>query len=132
MQRDNTYISFIKFALLQLLLTTQLNVCFDLEFLKKKSIKSYENQYKRFVFIETLFILCFVKHINYAITLIFKQRNIFKIQRFNKSNLTKASKTQFCLLIICFFFYKCTLIISQTINTNNYLEFRVFNAMFNY
>ncbi len=30
------------------------------------------------------------------------------------------------------FFYKCTLIISRTINTNIYLEFRIFNVMFNY
>jgi len=29
-------------------------------------------------------------------------------------------------------FYKCTLIVSRTININVYLEFRVFNAIFNY
>ncbi len=29
-------------------------------------------------------------------------------------------------------FYKCTFIVLQTINTNIYLEFRVFDAMFNY
>ncbi len=29
-------------------------------------------------------------------------------------------------------FYKCTLIMSQTINVNIYLKFRIFNALFNY
>jgi len=30
------------------------------------------------------------------------------------------------------FFYECTFIVLQTINTNIYLEFRVFNTIFNY
>jgi len=30
------------------------------------------------------------------------------------------------------FFYKCTFIISRTINTNIYLKFRIFDAIFNY
>jgi len=30
------------------------------------------------------------------------------------------------------FFYECTLIVLRTINTSIYLEFRVFDAMFNY
>ncbi len=30
------------------------------------------------------------------------------------------------------FFYECTLIVSQTINTSIYLEFQVFDAIFNY
>ncbi len=29
-------------------------------------------------------------------------------------------------------FYKCTLIVLQTINTNIYLKFRIFDAIFNY
>jgi len=29
-------------------------------------------------------------------------------------------------------FYKCTLIVSRTININIYLEFRIFDAIFNY
>jgi len=29
-------------------------------------------------------------------------------------------------------FYKCILIISQTINTSIHLKFRIFNAIFNY
>ncbi len=43
MQRDNIYINFIKFALLQLWLITQFNICFDLESFKRKLIKSYKN-----------------------------------------------------------------------------------------
>jgi len=30
------------------------------------------------------------------------------------------------------FFYKCTLIVSRIVNTKIYLEFRVFDAIFNY
>jgi len=30
------------------------------------------------------------------------------------------------------FFYKCTLIVSRTINANIYLRFRIFNIVFNY
>jgi len=30
------------------------------------------------------------------------------------------------------FFYKCILIVSQTIKTNIYLEFQIFDTMFNY
>jgi len=33
---------------------------------------------------------------------------------------------------ILIFFYKCTLIVLQTININIYLEFWVFNTIFNY
>ncbi len=43
MQKNNIYAKFIRFALLQLLLTTQFNICFDLEFFKRKSIKNYKN-----------------------------------------------------------------------------------------
>ncbi len=42
-QKNNIYAKFIRFALLQLLLIVQFNVCFDLESFKRKSIKNYKN-----------------------------------------------------------------------------------------
>ena len=43
MQRNNIYINYIRFALLQLLLIAQFKICFNLEFFKRKLIKSYKN-----------------------------------------------------------------------------------------
>jgi len=72
MQKDNAYTNLLRFALLQLLLITYFNVCFNFEFFKSKSIYDYKNSYKIFEFVKILFILCFVVCINYAILLIFK------------------------------------------------------------